>query len=215
MANYALHDQEKSILLAIGLPVQYRRGHVIFSAGEAADRIYLLEKGQVKIYRLTEDGDRATVALRYPGELIGLAEVLYGGQRTCFAQAMANVDLVMFKCADFLELLLNQPELNLKISRILGFRLREAQDTIYELACRYVPGRLALLLLKLAARCGIHETDGIRLDLPLTHEEIACMVGSSRPTITATLNDFQKEGAITWQGKYIKILQTDRLKSWI
>jgi len=164
---------------------------------------------------LTEEGNGITVALRYPGELVGLAEVLYGGQRICFAQAMTNVELVMFKWADFLKLLLNQPELNLKISRILGFRLREAQETIYELACRYVPGRLALLLLKLAARCGVHETDGIRLDLSLTHEEIACLVGSSRPTITAALNDFQREGTITWQGKNIKILNPDKLKAWI
>lgn len=215
MADYSLNDQEKNTLLAVGLRVEYKRGHVLFSAGEAADRIYLLEKGQVKIYRLKEDGDRATVALRYPGELLGLAEVLYGGQRMCFAQAMTNVHVAMFMRADFLELLLHRPQLNIKISMILGIRLREAQETIYELACLYVPGRLALLLLKLSARCGIHEADGTRLDLPLTHEEIACMIGSSRPTVTATLNDFQNEGTITWQGKYIKILHPDGLKAWV
>ncbi|MEW6173651.1 MAG: cyclic nucleotide-binding domain-containing protein, partial [Bacillota bacterium] len=81
-----LDEREKERLYKIGATVKYPKGQIIFAAEEVADRVYLIEKGWVRIYRLSSDGREVTVgSIRNPGEMMGLAETLYHGRRTCFA----------------------------------------------------------------------------------------------------------------------------------
>jgi CRP-like cAMP-binding protein len=208
--------QLKEQLKDHGTAIDYPRGQLIFSSGEVADRVYFIQKGLIKIYYLAGDGRRVTVALRHPGEFVGLAEALCGMERICFAEAVEDVNILVFKRDDFLKLLTSKPALAVKIAQILGKRIREAQNTIYEIVSWPVAGRLALLLLKLAERT---ETTGkmelVEINLRLTHEEIACMIGTSRPTVTTLLNTFKQEGAITVEGREIKTIRPAKLLKWI
>ncbi|MDQ0286550.1 CRP-like cAMP-binding protein [Desulfofundulus luciae] len=208
--------QLKEQLKGHGTAIDYPRGQLIFSSGEVADRVYFVQKGLIKIYYLAGDGRRVTVALRHPGEFVGLAEALCGMERICFAEAVEDVNILVFKRDDFLKLLTSKPALAVKIAQILGKRIREAQNTIYEIVSWPVAGRLALLLLKLAERT---DTTGkmelVEINLRLTHEEIACMIGTSRPTVTTILNTFKQEGAITVKGREIKTIRPAKLLKWI
>lgn len=199
-----------------GSTVHYPKGHVIFAAGDISDRIYLIESGWVKIYRLSVDGRRVTVgSIRSPGELMGLAETLWGGERTCFAGAINNVSLVVMRKNKFEELLAQHPFLAIKVAKLLGARMREAEAIIHEMVCWQAPGRLALMLMKMGDRCGIQTKGGIRLNLQLTHEEIANMVGTSRQTVTSLLNTFKQEKSIVTEGREIKIIDPDKLSKWV
>ncbi|MCL6634419.1 MAG: Crp/Fnr family transcriptional regulator [Peptococcaceae bacterium] len=211
-----LSDIEKNLVRQVGSTVHYPRGQVIFSAGEVADRVYLIESGWVKIYRLSADGRRVTVgSIRSPGEMMGLAETLWGGERTCFAGAINNVTLVTVGKGKFEELLAMHPMLAIKVAKLLGARMREAESIIHEMVCWQAPGRLALMLLKIGERCGVESKNGIKINLPLTHEEIACMVGTSRQTVTSLLNTFKQERSIALEGREIKIVDPDKLARWI
>ncbi|MEW5952927.1 MAG: Crp/Fnr family transcriptional regulator [Bacillota bacterium] len=199
-----------------GSTVHYPKGHVIFAAGDISDRIYLIESGWVKIYRLSADGRRVTVgSIRSPGELMGLAETLWGGERTCFAGAINNVSLVVVRKNKFEELLAQHPFMAIKVAKLLGARMREAEAIIHEMVCWQAPGRLALMLMKMGERCGIQTKGGIRLNLQLTHEEIANMVGTSRQTVTQLLNTFKQERSIVTEGREIKIVDPDKLSKWV
>lgn len=214
--NLTLDETEKMLIRQAGSTVHYPKGHVVFSAGEVADRVYLIESGWVKIYRLSADGRRVTVgSIRSPGELMGLAETLWGGERTCFAGAINNVSLVTLSKNKFEELLARQPFLAIKVAKLLGARMREAESIIHEMVCWQAPGRLALMLLKIGERCGIESNRGIKINLPLTHEEIACMVGTSRQTVTSLLNTFKQEKSIILEGREINIVNPDKLAKWI
>ena len=209
-------DMEKMLIKEAGSTVHYPKGHVIFTAGDISDRIFLIEIGWVKIYRLSADGRRVTVgSIRNPGELMGLAETLLGGERTCFAGAISNVSLVVLRKNKFEELLARYPFLAIKVAKLLGARMREAESIIHEMVCWQAPGRLALMLLKISDRCGIQTNDGIKLNLQLTHEEIANMVGTSRQTVTSLLNTFKQEKSIITEGREIKILDPDKLSRWV
>lgn len=214
--EYFLNETEKMLVRQAGSLVHYPKGQVVFSAGEVADRVYLIESGWVKIYRLSADGRRVTVgSIRSPGEMMGLAETLVGGERTCFAGAINNCTLVTVGKNKFEELLAQQPFLAIKAARLLGARMREAESIIHEMVCWQAPGRLALMLLKTADRCGIESGKGIKINLPLTHEEIACMVGTSRQTVTSLLNTFKHEKSIVLEGREINIINPDQLARWI
>ena len=102
----ALDEHEKILIREYGTVVQYAKGKIIFAEGDTADRVYLIEEGFVKIYRITLDGRRVTVgSMRTSGQLMGLAETLYHGERTCFAGAINDATLVVVRRARFEELL--------------------------------------------------------------------------------------------------------------
>jgi CRP-like cAMP-binding protein len=209
-------ETEKMIIRQAGSTVHYPKGQVVFSAGELADRVYLIEGGWVKIYRLSSDGRRVTVgSIRSPGEMMGLAETLWGGERTCFAGAISNVTLVTVGKQKFEEVMASQSFLAIKVAKLLGARMREAESIIHEMVCWQAPGRLAITLLKIGERCGTESKEGIKLNLPLTHEEIACMVGTSRQTVTSLLNTFKQEKSIMLEGREINIVNPDKLARWI
>lgn len=211
-----LSETEKILVRQAGSTVHYPKGQVIFSAGELADRVYLLESGWVKIFRISADGRRATVgSIRSPGEMMGLAETLWGGERTCFAGAISNVTMVTVGKNKFEELLAVQSFLAIKVAKLLGARMREAESMIHEMVCWQAPGRLAMMLLKISERCGSESKHGIKINMPLTHEEIASMVGTSRQTVTSLMNTFKQEKSISQEGREINILNPDKLSRWI
>lgn len=211
-----LDEIEKMIIRQAGSTVHYPKNHVIFAAGDIADRIFMIESGWVKIYRLSNDGRRVTVgSIRSPGEMMGLAETLWGGERTCYAGAIQNVTMVVIRKNKFEELLATHPALALKVARQLGARMREAEAIIHDMVCWQAPGRLALILFKMGDRCGEEQRNGIKINLALTHEELANMVGTSRQTVTSLLNTFKQEKSIAYEGREIKIINPDKLAKWI
>ena len=212
----AFDEQEKNVIREYGTVVHYPKGQIIFSEGDTADRIYLIEKGFVKIYRITPDGRRVTVgSMRTSGQLMGLAETLYHGERTCFAGAINDSTLVVVRKACFERLLLQYPSMAIKVATTLGVRMREAEEIIQEMVCWQVPGRLAMLLLKMSERAGVETDVGTKITLRLTHEEIACMIGTSRQTVTSLLNTFKQENSIAIEEKEVIVLDTDKLIKWI
>ncbi|OLN25847.1 Crp/Fnr family transcriptional regulator [Desulfosporosinus metallidurans] len=212
----ALEESEKNVIREYGTVVHYPKGQIVFSAGDTADRIYLIEEGYVKIYRLTMDGRKVTVgSMRSPGQLMGLAETLYHGERTCFAGAINDSTLVVVRKSCFERLLGRHPSIALKVATTLGVRMREAEAIIQEMVSWQVPGRLAMLLLKMSERTGIETETGTKIALRLTHEELACMIGTSRQTVTSLLNMFKQEGSIAIEEREMYILETEKLKKWI
>ncbi|MGC7873887.1 Crp/Fnr family transcriptional regulator [Desulfosporosinus sp. SYSU MS00001] len=212
----AFDEDEKNLIREYGTLNHYQKGQIIFSAGDTADRIYLIEKGFVKIYRITPDGRKVTVgSMRSPGQLMGLAETLYHGERTCFAGAISDSTLVVVRKSRFEELLEKQPTIAIKVATTLGIRMREAEAIIQEMVCWQVPGRLAMLLLKMSERAGVETEAGTKIALRLTHEEIACMIGTTRQTVTSLLNTFKQENSISIEGREMYILDAEKLMKWI
>lgn len=215
-ADPMLDDMEKMLIRQAGSTVHYPKGHVIFAAGDVSDRVYLIESGWVKIYRLSTDGRRVTVgSIRSPGEMMALAETLLGVERTCFAGAISNVSMVVMTKNRFEELLAQHPFLAIKVAKLLGARMREAEAIIQEMVCWQAPGRLALMLMKMGEKMGEQTKNGVKINLHLTHEEIASMVGTSRQTVTSLLNTFKQEKSITYEGRVIRIVNPDKLAKWL
>lgn len=215
MSAIELTDAEKEYLASIGSQINYPKGQIIFASGQRTNEVYFIKSGWVRIYRTISDGRQVSVALRYPGEFIGLAELLSGTERECSAETMGNVSLLIIWGDDFKKLLVQKPEFSTKIMQLMGSRLREAQNVIHDFISNQTQGRLALVLKNMAERSGAAEGDTINVRLRVTQEELACMIGASRQTVSSLLTLFKVDGCLTYEGREIVAVNPKKLKSWI
>ncbi|MCL6478943.1 MAG: cyclic nucleotide-binding domain-containing protein [Peptococcaceae bacterium] len=120
-SKLSVEGYEIELIRDVGSRNEYKKGQVIYSPGDVAENIYLVESGLVRLYRPDGEGGRFTAGnLRGPGELIGMAEALYGIVRTCFAGALEDVALISVKKEDFESLLNCDPFFLSKVIRVLA-----------------------------------------------------------------------------------------------
>lgn len=214
-AGQILNDQEKMLVRESGLEVNYLKGHILYSAHDGSDRVWLIESGWVKIYKISMDGKRVAVGgIRGPGEIVGLSEALLGIERTCYASAINKVSAVILTKDTFAELMKKNMMLAEKVTKLLSARMREAEAKLHEMVCWQASGRLAHALIKMGECAGERTPGGVKINLRLTHEDLASMVGASRQTVTLFLNTFKQEKSIAYDGGAMQI-QPDKLAKWL
>lgn len=174
----------------------YRKQELIYGAHELGDRVYLLRQGRVRLYRLTEDGRELTLAILDPGDVFGEDAVARPQARTTFAEALDDVVVCQMRRDDFLDLIRRRPEAAEEVVKVLGERLERAQSQVERIAYRSVPARLAQWLLEQAAARGEPTAEGTLLKHGLTHQQIASLLGTTRETLTVTLNRMIDDGLL-------------------
>jgi len=99
--------------------------------------------------------------------------------------------------------------------KTLSARLRHADRQLSLLAFQNVSGNLAATLLDLAQTHGRDVPEGVKIDIELTHQEIADLVGTAREVVTKIINDFKRDNCVSFEGRYCIILNEEKLKAWI
>ncbi len=201
-------------LLGILEELDLPKHHVIFSPGVASDAIYFIEKGRVRLTRLSAEGKTVILALLGPGDLIGEA-AWEAGEHDSYAETLEDSRIYQISREAFQTLIRENPEFGLRLIQIIGLRLKQAQARIEDLVFRQVPSRVARLLVSLAESHGKVTPNGIRVEFPLTHQEIADLVGSSRVTVTQILNKFRTSNWIEVESKRVTIHNLDALEDMI
>src|ERR1700733_13494777 len=162
-------------LLGILEELELPKHHVIFSPGVPSEAIYFIEKGGVRLTRLSPEGKTVILALLGPGDLIGEAawEV---GEHDSYAETLEDSRVYQIGREAFQTLIRENPHFGWRLIQIIGARLKQAQARIEDLVFRQVPSRVARLLISLAESHGKVTSNGIRVGVPLTHQEIADLV---------------------------------------
>ena len=188
--------------------------HVIFSPGSPCNSIYFIEKGRVRLTRLSPDKKMVILALLGPGDLIGEA-VWEHGQHDNYAETLEEARIYQISREAFQSFVRQNPDFGLRFIQIVGVRLKQANLRIEDLVFRQVPSRVARLLLSLAESHGKVTPHGIRVEFPLTHQEIADLVGSSRVTVTQILNKFRTSQWIDIESKRVTIHNIEALEQMV
>ncbi len=188
--------------------------HVLFSPGAPCEAIYFIERGRVRVTRLSPEGKSVILALLGPGELLGEA-AWESGEHDSYAETLEDACVYQIGREAFQNFIRENPEFGLRFINVLGGRLKQAQARIEDLVFRQVPSRVARLLLTLAESHGKVTPAGIRVEFPLTHQEIADMVGSSRVTVTQILNKFRTSKWINIESKRITIHDMNALEELV
>ncbi|MCA1831978.1 MAG: Crp/Fnr family transcriptional regulator [Actinomycetota bacterium] len=190
----------------------FRKGESIFRQGEPGGHLYLIESGRVKISSLSPDGREVLVAIIGPGEIFGELSLFDVGLRTADARTMEETTLHALAHDIFRHYVEAHPKVAWEMLRILASRLRRADEVLQDAAFFDVPGRVAKRLLSLASQHGSKEaTGGLRIDVPLTQEEIAQMVGASRESVNKALASFLDRGWVTMEDRNYTIRDPDAL----
>ncbi len=187
----------------------------IFLPGDPSQQVYLLKEGRVKISRISEEGREITLALLEPGEIFGELDILDDLPRDTLAEALDDTQLCVIYKELFLAMIRRRPEISFRLTKLIGFRLRRIENRVEDLVFRDVPARLAHLLLELSKNYGKATPRGLLLQIKITHQEMANLIGSIRETVSAVLGEFKKEGLITFEGRRLILLRPDLLQKRI
>jgi CRP-like cAMP-binding protein len=160
----------------------------------------MLKSGRVQLYRISPEGKKLVIATLGAGTLFGEMALLGQQMHNAFAEALDDCLILVIRRSDLERLILNKPEVGLRILETTGKRLRDAEKRLEDMAFKGIPARLASLLLRLAEERGSNEIVG------LTHQDLAETIGTYRETATQVLNDMKSQGLIEIGRKRIRIL---------
>ena len=178
-----------------------------FDQGDATKVVFLIKTGRVRIARNTADGKEVTVAILGPGDMFGEDALFGGGERTTVATCMEETLICKAHADDLIGLLTGNSGLALNVAQMLNDRLSDASATIEDLAYAKISDRLVNLFERLATEHGRTTGEGTLLDLRLTHQDIASIIGSTRETVSLEMNQLVRAGQIKQESGYIIVLQ--------
>lgn len=185
----------------------FERSKTIFFPGDPAERVYFLLKGAVKLSRVYEAGEEITVALLRENSVFGVLSLITGHKSDRFYHAVAftPVELLSVPIEQVEKALKEKPELSMIMLRGLSSRILQTEMMIETLAHRDMGSRLVSFLLILCRDFGVPSSDGITIDLKLSHQAIAEAIGSTRVTVTRLLGDLRQDGMISIHKKKITV----------
>ncbi len=193
---------------------RFKHDTVIFHESDPSYAFYVIKEGRIKVYKLSEDGRELIIGIFGNGGVFGDVPVFDGGPYPASAAAMIDSVVWSISRTDFEKLVKNHADISLKLIRVLGRRLRQAHNVLRDMALKNVPQRLATLLIKFIDEYGTHTDEGILLELPLSRQNIAELIGVSRETATRELSKFAKAGLLKVDGRRITIIDRDKLSIW-
>jgi CRP/FNR family transcriptional regulator, global nitrogen regulator len=185
----------------------YERGKTIFFPGDPAERVYFLLKGAVKLSRVYEAGEEITVALLRENSVFGVLSLITGHRSDRFYHAVAftPVELLSVPIEQVEKALKEDPDLAILMLQGLSSRILQTEMMIETLAHRDMGSRLVSFLLILCRDFGIPSSEGITIDLKLSHQAIAEAIGSTRVTVTRLLGDLREKQMISIHKKKITV----------
>jgi CRP-like cAMP-binding protein len=176
---------------------RFRRGDIIFHAGDPGDALFIIISGEVKIAVPSEGGEEAILVTLGAGDVFGELALLDGAPRSATAAALALTETVMLPRDRFRDLIANEPAVRDALLASLASELRRLTMHVEELHFLDITGRLAAMLVRLSSEAGPPDNGGaIRLRATLTQAELASMVGCTRQSVNKLLGQFSDDGLI-------------------
>lgn len=202
-----LESEQINEITAAARSISYKRGEIIYRAGDQADTLHIINKGKIKIYRLSESGKEQLVRILNPGDFTGELALFKKDFHESFAEAMEETIVCIIKQSDLQELLIKYPSISLKILAEFSNRLEQSEKQTTRFATEKVETRLAYFL----ADC-LSDEQSNELTLPMSRKDLASYLGTSPETISRKLSDFEIQGYIKQKAhKKIEILDLDGL----
>ena len=182
------------------------KGEYLFRQGETASTVYLIKTGKLKLVQHTIEGREVILDVAGPGEVLG-ETVLFRGQDQPFsAVAMEDTNLCCVTRQQFESLIQHNPDFAVKIVSYLGQKLYDAMQKNGESAGTPVKDKVLRMLSRLADEYGRVITGETVIELAITQQELANMVGASRVAVAQVLKMFKEAGVIGRQGRYYTLI---------
>ncbi|MBK7690805.1 MAG: Crp/Fnr family transcriptional regulator [Bacteroidetes bacterium] len=190
--------------------VTLHKGQVLFLQDSKPHGLYCIKKGKVKIYRRGSEGKEQIVRLANDADVVGYRALLSNENYQCGAAALEETTLCYVPKHMVEQLMEDNTVIYKKMVNLLASDLKQAEHKLSDLAQKPVRERVAESLFLLKGKYGL-ESDGQTLNVVLSREELANIVGTATESLIRVLSDFKKEGIVELEQKRIKILDEDHL----
>jgi CRP/FNR family transcriptional regulator len=192
-----LADEELKELEHYITTATFRKKDDIFTEGDAPEWFYIVSTGKVKVTKISHDGKEIILEIISPYDIFGGVAVLRNFPYPANAVAMEDSEILKISRKNLMRLVDRFPNLMFCIALQLGDRMKSSFDSLKNIALERVEARIAALLLKLGNKVGVETKEGLMIDMRLTKQDVADMVGTTVETSIRTFSRFKKEGLVT------------------
>ena len=198
--------QQMAEILEITHSVSFKKREVLYQAGDQSDSLYIVNKGKVKNYRLTDSGKEQLVRILNPGDFTGEYALFNDSIHESYAEAIIDTSVCMIKRSDLQTLLTKYPSISMNILKAFSNRLEQSEKQTTLFATEKIETRIALFL----AQC--LEEASSEVTLPMSKRDLASYLGTTPETLSRRLTQLEQRGLIKRKSnKIIEILNLDEL----
>jgi CRP-like cAMP-binding protein len=192
---------------------RFRKKETIFSEGDPPDWLYVVKKGKVKITKLSQAGKEIILEIIAPVDFFGGVAVMRGFSYPANAVAMEETEVLKISRKNLLNIMDRFPSLMYCMATSIGDRIKGSHEALKSIALEKVESRIASLLIKLADKAGEKSGDGLLINMRLTKQDLAEMVGTTVETSIRTMSKFSKSGILASKSGKIVIRDLEKLRS--
>lgn len=207
-----LTEKEMGALGARVSKKHFRRGESLFSEGDSCTGLFLVATGKVRIFKISAAGREQVLAVEGPGSSFAELPVFDGGNYPASASALEDTEVLFISRKDFQNFCREHPEVALKVIAVVGSRLRRLVGIIEDLSFTTVRQRLIALILRMAQTSGSSLKEGVRVELTMSHQDLAAELGTVRELVSRNLSRLQAEGFLEVDGRKIVVKDVMGLK---
>lgn len=187
-----LLPEEKLGLLRFVRKKLLKKGEILYYDGNPVESVYLVKEGRVKLSKCFRDGKEVIIGFRGTDEILGEEALFKDYEHNSTAVITEDSFICVCRKKDFEKVIKENPKLAIKIIKNLGQKLQDNTIKISNMVTRNVRERVRFLLSQLAREYGIKTNKGLLIDLKLTHQEIADLVGASRVMVSRVLSELDE-----------------------
>jgi CRP-like cAMP-binding protein len=190
---------------------RFPRRAIVYAPSEPGQSVQVVAVGRVKIKDMTPDGKETILAFIEEGELFGELALLDEQPRREYAEAVADSQILALPRDEVLWLMQARPDVALSITKLIGLRRQRVENRLRNLLFRPSRERILLILQELTESHGERAGNRCVIRLPLSHQDVASLVGVTRETVTVVLGRLQAGGLIRVERRRITVLDCQRL----
>ncbi len=190
----------------------YKKGEVVYLQGALPTGLYCVHAGKVKLTSTSNDGKSTIISIVTPGQLFGHKNVFNNEAYQTTATVIEDSKVCYLEKKFFFNLLQDQPTVSIQLVNHLAREMGAAEKSISDLTQKTIRARLATFLLDAVKNFGKESQNKITLDIKLTREEMASLIGGATETLIRLMTELKDEGIIAQDGKTIQILDLKALE---
>jgi CRP/FNR family transcriptional regulator len=191
--------------------VMYKKGQTLFYEGTRPLGLYCVKTGKVKVFKVGSQGKEQIMRLSNPGDFLGYRALLGEEYYAASAEVLEDASVCFIPKDDFLSVLQGNTEFYRTVVKALAKELGVVESKMTDLSQKSVRERLAGYLLMLKETYGMEGEGSSLIDLAISREDLANMVGTATETVIRLLSEFKKDGLINFEGKKIQVLDSKGL----
>ena len=208
----SLRDEDLEHLSLSLRILRLKKKQVLFRKGDEGTALYIIHKGRVKIVLSSKAGEEVIPAIFSQGDFFGEMSLLDQKPRSADAVALEESEVLVLNRTDFFSFLQKNENAIKCVLACLSERLRKTDDMLEDASFLTVAGKLAKKLIEMGREFGVKEKSAIKINIRLTQQDIAELIGTTRESINKELKVLRDRGMISTEGGIIKIIDLERLK---